>query len=88
MMEYIRASKFLPLVKYLVPFPGTSLYHYAVAKGKIPDTVAFLRMLSARKIRDFDDEIINLTELPDETLRSFFHEIWKITEEREACAGA
>jgi len=88
MMEYIRDSRFLPLVKYLVPFPGTSLFDHAVSKGKIPDTVAFLRMLSARKIRDFDDEIINLTDLPDETLRRYFHEIWKITEEREACAGA
>ncbi|HBL16044.1 MAG TPA: hypothetical protein DD417_04595 [Elusimicrobia bacterium] len=85
MVEYIRKSRFLPLVKYLVPFPGTSLFTYAVEKGKIKDTAEFLRMLSNRKIRDYDDEIVNITDLPDETLRKYFHEIWAITKEREAC---
>ncbi|MBF0217055.1 MAG: methyltransferase domain-containing protein [Candidatus Omnitrophica bacterium] len=83
MLGYIKNSSFLPLVKYLVPFPGTSLYHHAVGTGKIPDAVRFLEMLSKRKIRDFDDEIINLTDLPDDTMRRYFHEIWKITADRE-----
>ncbi|MDD5669259.1 MAG: radical SAM protein [Candidatus Omnitrophica bacterium] len=83
MLEYIRTSRFLPLVKYLVPFPGTSLYQYARETNKIPDTIEFLTMLSGRKVSDQDDEIINLTGLKEETLRHYFHEIWKITKERE-----
>jgi radical SAM superfamily enzyme YgiQ (UPF0313 family) len=88
MLEHIRSSRFLPLVKYLVPFPGTSIYHLAIQQGKIKDTVSFLRMLSARKIRDYDDEIVNITDLPDKTVRRYFHEIWKITTEREALPDA
>ncbi len=83
MLEFIKKSKFLPLVKYLVPFPGTSIYKHAVATGKIKDVISFLRMLSKRKIRDYDDEIINMTDLPDETLRKYFRKIWNITKERE-----
>ena len=87
MLEYIRTSRFLPLVKYLVPFPGTSLYHYARETNKIPDTIEFLTMLSGRKVSDQDDEIINLTGLKEGTLRHYFHEIWKITKERESGCG-
>lgn len=85
MLDFIKANQFLPLVKYLVPFPGTSLYHYAVQTGRITDILDFLRMLSRRKVGDQDDEIINLTGLKEETLRHYFHEIWKITKERERC---
>ena len=74
-------------MKYLVPFPGTSLYKYAVETGKIKDAVGFLKMLSKRKVSDYDDEIINLTDLKEETLRSYFHQIWNITKEREHCFG-
>ncbi len=83
MLAFIEKGAFLPLVKHLVPFPGTALYDYAIKTGKIKDTVEFLKMLSQRKVGDYDDEIINLTELPDETLRRYFHEIWKITKTRE-----
>ncbi|MBU1923198.1 MAG: hypothetical protein KJ710_02905, partial [Candidatus Omnitrophica bacterium] len=85
MLDFITESRFLPLVKYLVPFPGTSLYQYAVHSGKIKDTIEFLEMLSRRKVSDYDDEIINLTGLKEETLRYYFHRIWKITKEREDC---
>lgn len=85
MLNFIKQSKFLPLVKYLVPFPGTSLYKYAVESGKIKDTVEFLKMLSRRKVSDNDDEIINLTGLKEERLRNYFHQIWNITKERERC---
>ena len=87
MVDFIKKSKFLPLVKYLVPFPGTSLYEYAVKKGKIKDPVEFLKMLSCRKVSDYDDEIINLTDLKEETLRDYFHQIWSITNEREGAFG-
>lgn len=82
MLDFIKQGTFLPLVKYLVPFPGTSLYKYAVQSGKIKDVVEFLKMLSARKVSDYDDEIINLTDLKEETLRDYFHQIWSITKER------
>lgn len=87
MVNFINQSKFLPLVKYLVPFPGTSLYKYALETGRIKDTVSFLKMLSSRKVSDYDDEIINITGLNEEVLRGYFHGIWKITKERERCCG-
>lgn len=83
MLAFIRESDFLPLVKYLVPFPGTSLYEYAVRSGKIKDRVEFLKMLSRRKVRDYDDEIINITDLRKDILRDYFHQIWDITQEKE-----
>jgi len=86
-VDFIKKSRFLPLVKYLVPFPGTSLYKYAVETGKIKDVVEFLKMLSRRKVSDYDDEIINLTDLKEEILRDYFHQIWNITKEREYCFG-
>ena len=83
MVAFIKESKFLPLVKYLVPFPGTTLFRHALKTGKINDPVEFLKMLSGRKVKDYDDEIINLTSLSDDTLRHYFHQIWTITQERE-----
>jgi len=85
MVSFIEKSRFLPLVKYLVPFPGTSLYKIALETGKIKDVVKFLTMLSERKVSDNDDEIINLTHLSEQTLRNYFHQIWSITKERELC---
>ncbi len=86
-IDFIKKNRFLPLVKYLVPFPGTSLYRYAVESGKIRDVVEFLNMLSRRKVSDYDDEIINLTDLSEETLRGYFRNIWNITKERERQFG-
>lgn len=86
MIDFIKKGKFLPLVKYLVPFPGTSLYKYALKAGKIKEAVEFLKMLSRRKVGDYDDEIINVTGLDEGTLRSYFHQIWDITKERKECS--
>ncbi len=83
MFNFVKENNFLPLVKYLVPFPGTALYNYAVKTGKIKDVIEFLNMLSCRKIRDYDDDVINLTSLKEESLRDYFHRIWNITQERE-----
>ena len=83
MVNFIKESNFLPLAKYLVPFPGTSLYKYGVETGKIKDVLDFLKILSTRKVRDYDDELVNLTDLSDDTLRGYFHQIWNITEERK-----
>jgi len=83
MLEYIKKEKFLPLVKLLVPFPGTSIYYHCLETGKIKDPVEFLKLMSERKIRDNDDELINVTDLDEKIIRKYFHEIWKITKERE-----
>jgi len=83
MLKYIKESDFLPLVKYLVPFPGTDIFNYAVEQGIIKDVVVFLELLSKRKIRDYDDEFINVTGIGDEVIRKYFHEIWNITKERD-----
>lgn len=83
MVDYIKKETFLPLVKYLVPFPGTSIYYHALETGAIKDAVQFLKFMSERKIRDNDDEIINVTDIEEKTLRKYFHEIWKMTKERE-----
>jgi len=83
MVAYIRATPFLPLCKYLVPFPGTSIYEHAVAAGRIADPLTFLRFLSKRVVGDHEDDIINLTDLPEEVLRRTFHEIWELTRQRE-----
>jgi len=87
MLHFVKESKFLPLVKYLVPFPGTSLYKYALQTGRIKDVIGFLKMLSSRKVRDYDDEIINITDLDEAVLRKYFHRIWEITGERQGCFG-
>lgn len=84
MLDFIEDNTtFLPLVKYLTPFPGTSVFHHAVDSGIIKNVPEFLRMLSGRKVRDHDDEIINITDLSEEVLRSYFNRIWEITKERE-----
>lgn len=83
MLDYIRGETFLPLVKYLVPFPGTSIYYHALETGAIKDPVEFLKFMSTRKIRDYDDAIINVTGLDESILRKYFHEIWTLTKERE-----
>jgi radical SAM superfamily enzyme YgiQ (UPF0313 family) len=88
MCGYIKNGSFLPLVKYLVPFPGTSLYEYALRAGKIKDPAAFLRMLSKRRVSDYDDEIVNLNPLDERVLRRYFRKIWKFTKEREKCLTA
>lgn len=84
MLDFIKKNRFLPLVKYLVPFPGTSLYAHAVKSGIIKDPVEFLRALSRRKVKDNDDEIVNVTGLEDKVLREYFHKIWTVTKERES----
>ncbi|HNW44425.1 MAG TPA: radical SAM protein [Elusimicrobiales bacterium] len=79
MLEFIRGGEFIPLVKYLVPFPGTALYAGAAASGRIPDAGRFLEELSARRAGDYDDKIVNLTDLDEGLLREHFHKIWDLT---------
>jgi len=82
MLEFIRGGAFIPLVKYLVPFPGTALYAEAVAAGRIGDTHRFLEELSERRVGDHDDSIVNLTGLDETLLRDYFHKIWELTRQK------
>ncbi|MFA6434563.1 MAG: radical SAM protein [Elusimicrobiales bacterium] len=88
MMEFIRKGEFIPLVKYLVPFPGTAVYKDALKTAKITDTEAFLRELSLRRVGDHDDAITNLTGLDETLIRDHFHKIWELTREKEAAYEA
>ena len=82
MLDFIRGGDFIPLVKYLVPFPGTELYDDAALSGRISDTGRFLEELSERRVGDHDDKIVNLTELEEKLLRDYFHRIWDLTREK------
>jgi len=69
-------------IKYLAPFPGTYIYHYALKKGLIKDQIEYFRMLSRRKVNYLQDEIINCTELPEQKLRYAFKRIRDISYKR------
>lgn len=83
MYAYIKTGDFIPLVKYLVPFPGTAVYEDAVKTGRIKDAEDFLRKLSVRRAGDFDDEIVNMTGLDEALIRGYFHDIWELTRQKE-----
>jgi len=83
MMDFCRSSDVIPIsIKYLTPFPGTRIYDMAVEKGYITDPIAYLDTLAERKVNDPNDEIINLTDLPEEILRKAFGELLEIRQER------
>lgn len=83
MMDFCKKSEVIPIsIKYLTPFPGTKIYDMAVARGYITDHLAYLDSLAERKVNDPDDAIINLTDLPEATLRAAFAELLEIRRER------
>jgi len=83
MMDFCRKSEVIPIsIKYLTPFPGTKIYDMAVEKGYISDHIAYLETLAERKVNDPNDAIINLTDLPEATLRIAFAELMTIRQER------
>lgn len=83
MMDFCRKSEVIPIsIKYLTPFPGTQIYDMAVERGYITDPIAYLDTLAERKVNDPNDEIINLTDLPEPTLRAAFAELLEIRQER------
>lgn len=83
MMEFCRKSEVIPIsIKYLTPFPGTQIYDMAVERGYITDPIAYLDTLAERKVNDPNDEIINLTDLPEPVLREAFAELLLIRQER------
>jgi radical SAM superfamily enzyme YgiQ (UPF0313 family) len=83
MMDFCRKSEVIPIsIKYLTPFPGTRIYDMAVERGYITDHLAYLESLAERKVNDPDDAIINLTDLPEPTLRAAFAELMAIRAER------
>ncbi|NVN97711.1 MAG: radical SAM protein [Geobacteraceae bacterium] len=83
MMDFCRKSEVIPIsIKYLTPFPGTKIFDMAVERGYITDPLTYLDTLAERKVNDPNDAIINLTDLPDETLRKAFAELLEIRAER------
>ncbi|MFA7403196.1 MAG: radical SAM protein [Pelobacteraceae bacterium] len=83
MMEFCKESAVIPIsIKYLTPFPGTKIYDMAVERGYITDPLAYLNTLAERKVNDANDEIINLTDLPEPQLRAAFDELLTIRQER------
>ncbi|OGU16173.1 MAG: hypothetical protein A2076_05930 [Geobacteraceae bacterium GWC2_53_11] len=83
MMEFCKESAVIPIsIKYLTPFPGTKIYDMAVERGYITDPLAYLNTLAERKVNDANDEIINLTDLPEPQLRAAFDELLLIRQER------
>jgi radical SAM superfamily enzyme YgiQ (UPF0313 family) len=83
MMAFCRESAVIPIsIKYLTPFPGTKIYDMAVERGYITDPIDYLETLAERKVNDPNDEIINLTDLPEPQLRAAFDELLLIRQER------
>lgn len=83
MMDFCKRSAVIPIsIKYLTPFPGTKIYDIAVERGYITDPIAYLESLAERKVNDPNDAIINLTDLPEPTLRAAFAELMDIRAER------
>ena len=83
MMQFCRRSEVIPTsIKYLTPFPGTSIYDLAVERGLISDPIEYLLSLARRKVNDVNDDIINLTDLPDAQLRSAFDQLMQIRQQR------
>jgi anaerobic magnesium-protoporphyrin IX monomethyl ester cyclase len=83
MVQFCRRSDVTPTsIKYLTPFPGTRIYDMAVERGLISDPIEYLLNLAQRKVNDVNDDIINLTDLPDSQLRSTFDELMQIRQQR------
>jgi radical SAM superfamily enzyme YgiQ (UPF0313 family) len=82
-MDFCRRSAVIPIsIKYLTPFPGTKIFDLARERGFITDPIAYLESLAERRVNDPNDEIINLTDLPEQTLRQAFAELLEIRRER------
>jgi len=83
MVDFIEKRDVIPCsIKYLTPFPGTYVYEYARKRGLIKDDIAYFKSLSKRRVNYAEDEIINCTDLPEESLRDAFRRIRKISYER------
>lgn len=85
MIDFCKRSDVVPSsIKYLTPFPGTKIYDMAVKRGYITDHIRYLEELAERKVNDVNDNIINLTDLPEELLRKAYQDLMIIRQERLA----
>lgn len=83
MMDFCRKSDVIPIsIKYLTPFPGTKIYDMAVERGFITDPIVYLEELAERQVNSADDRFINMTGLPDQSLRDAFKQLLEIRLER------
>jgi radical SAM superfamily enzyme YgiQ (UPF0313 family) len=74
LLEFTRETGDVTRVKYLSAIPGTGVYRAALETGAIKSELEHLRWLSREKGQP-DDEFLNLSGLPDETLRAYYNEI-------------
>ena len=83
MIRFIESRAVTPAsIKFLTPFPGTAIFDEALRRGIIPDPIAYLRHLAERRVNDDNDEIFNMTDLPEETLRQAFRHITELRARR------
>jgi len=83
MIRFVEEENVTPAsVKYLSPFPGTPIYDDAARRGLIPDHIEYLKQLSRRRVNDERDEIINVTDLPEQVLRDAFTKLTNLREQR------
>lgn len=84
MFDFVKNSPVIPAsIKYLTPFPGTPIYEDAFKRGLLGnDHIAYLERLAKRKVNDEKDELFNMTELSDETLRDAFNYLTTVKNQR------
>jgi len=83
LVSFVETREIIPCnIKYFMPLPGTSIYHYTRQNGLIKDEIEYLRMLSLRKGNFFKDKIINSTDLPEEKLRETFMKLSQVSYKR------
>ncbi len=84
MFDFVENSPVVPAsIKYLTPFPGTPIYQEAFKRGLIgEDHIAYLERLARRKVNDQNDELFNMTDLPDEKLREAFRYLTEVKNRR------
>jgi anaerobic magnesium-protoporphyrin IX monomethyl ester cyclase len=76
MIRFVEEEVVTPAsVKYLSPFPGTPIFDDALRRGIIRDPMEYLEHLSRRRVNDENDEIFNVTDLPEHVLRGAFRRL-------------
>jgi len=73
-MGFCKRFKEVTRVKYLSALPGTALYYDALKKGIIKDELEHLYFL-AREHSVKEDEFLQFTDIPEETLREAYDKI-------------
>jgi anaerobic magnesium-protoporphyrin IX monomethyl ester cyclase len=76
-------SNIIPRPFYLIPLPGTKVYHDALKKGLIDNESRYLTSLEKVKLEADDTIHINLSQVPISKLEETFNILAKIATSRE-----